>query len=199
MTDLQSDTRKRHRTRANNLCLAIFGTVFLLILLAPFLSTVWWHMRHGNHARSNGIRVPVPWPWQAHTKGGVIYLQKWPVILSVHAPLLASVALAPIQDPPETEEQKQQFDEAFANLYRTKLAPSRDAVEGPIRIGVRGDEGICMQSVPTNSKDWLHTTCLIFRGTWSADFQGNAKDRKTVFGQILGLPEPTSQRGPAAP
>lgn len=191
MTDSQSETRKSYRTRANSLCLAIFGTVFVLMLLYPFLSTVWWHIRHGNFTQSNGLRVPVPWRWQAYTDHGVIYLHKWPVILSVDRPFLASVTLAPIRNPPETKEQKEQFYETFANLYQTKLVPMQDAVEGPVRIGTRGEEGVCLQSVPANSKDWFHTTCLILQGTWSADFQGNPKDTKTVFTQILGLSEPT--------
>src|SRR5882724_3731799 len=195
MTDSQTGTGKSHHTQASAVYLAIFGTAFVLILIAPFLSSVWWHIRHGRYVESNGVRVSVPWPWQAHTKAGVIYLEKRPVILSVQTVLLASVALAPIRNPPETEEQRQQLYEVFANLYRAELVPGRDAVEGPIGIGAQDGEGICMQSVPTNRSDWFHTTCLIFRGTWSADFHGNSKDRKTVFSQILGLPEPASQGG----
>jgi hypothetical protein len=79
------------------------------------------------------------------------------------------------------------FFSTFRSLYWNRLATDGAAVHGPLRLGTVNQKGICMEA---SHNGWLHTTCLLQGGTWTADFQGRSRDRRDLFEQILNSSEP---------
>ena len=71
-------------------------------------------------------------------------------------------------------------------MYWTILIGDKDVVEGPVRMGADANEAFCMQSFSLNNKTWLQDSCIVFHGTWRADFQGGKEDRETFYRVILG-------------
>jgi hypothetical protein len=106
-----------------------------------------------------------------------------PTIFTEHI-IKASIYLSPLSRSPQTKAEIEQLYEDFAKIYLTKLASDKDIVEGPTRMGTGGGEAFCMRSVSQDGKRF-HDSCIAFRGTWRADFQGEKEDRETFYRIIM--------------
>src|SRR5258708_16251996 len=157
-----------------SLLTTLFGIGF-----GPLLVTTAWHWRYGNFVKCADKEILVPLRWYPTVELRSVSLVKLaPTIFTDHI-IKAYVGLSPLSQPAETRDEIEELYKGFASTYWTKLTADRDVVEGPIRIGAGTNEAFCMQSFPRNNKNWFHDMCIVFHGTWSADFQGGEEDRKT--------------------
>lgn len=177
--------------------LAASVVALLAITFSPAISTALWRVSHRGEIQYQGVRLHVPFGWSARVGPAAAHLEKHPTTVFSHSPLLAWAALAPISKPPRSRDELEQFYGNFEALYSTKLhAEDREIELEPIRIGSGNNEAFCEQSVLKDRPDWFRTTCLIWRGTWRASFEGAQREREQFFAGVLALPDPQSRTTP---
>jgi hypothetical protein len=187
-------TVSRHRFASAFVAASLVA--FLAITFSPAISTAVWHLRNRGEIRYAGARIHVPFGWSGRLGPAAAHLEKRPVTVFSHSVLVAWGALAPISKPPRSSEELEQFYASFSALYSTKLhAEDREIEEKPIRLGAGANEAFCEQSTPKDRPGWFRTTCLIWRGTWRASFEGGQREKEQFFAGVLGLTDPRSARG----
>lgn len=164
-------------------------SVVLVLVFNPAIATIFWHLVHGRQIVYRGSQFAVPFRWSARIGSGAVYFEKRPVTVLVRPVMLAWAAIAPIPHPPQTNAALEAFYANFAAIYWTNLLSEQEIQQGPIRVGDGDRQAFCMLSVRKDWRDWSHVTCLVSRGTWSVDFQGNSNDKVEFFHEVLDLPE----------
>jgi hypothetical protein len=153
----------------------------LLLLFAPTLVSVSWHVRYGNAVVYRGKMIPVPARWVVYEnqpQGLELYRMPVTIFGSKLLPTSSSFSQeGPLKIP--VEEAYQSFQSGFW----TYMA-NGGSVTGPIRLGKQENEAICMISKPKDPKSYSLIECELFQGSWYASFLGEEKDMDS-FLQIV--------------
>jgi hypothetical protein len=160
----------------------------VLLVIAPTLVTLTWHLRHGDTIECRGELIFVPSRWTADIgDGNNVMLTKLPLIIpliprATSIPEWISVGQAfPVRG--ETiEDRYKTFKSIFSNLH----SDLGDAVSGPVRIGSGPQEAFCMEgATPKTTRSSV--SCMVLGGKWTADFMGDRKDMDEFFTIIRKL------------
>jgi hypothetical protein len=170
--------------------LTITVVVFIAITFSPSISTELWHVRHQGQIHYAGVRFQAPSGWSARVGPSAAHFEKRPKTVFSRSVLMAWASVAPVPNPPRSTREREEFYSNFAALYSTYLAADQEIEEKPIRLGTGEREAFCMQSTLKNRTNWFRTTCLVWRGTWSASFEGPQEQKEQFFREVLGLPDP---------
>ena len=171
-----------------------FPILALLALVSfyPLETAIVWHLRHGFVLDLAGRKFTVPLRWTAQVNSENALFLKRP--LTVYSEALEAWGSAePITHPSPTKLERQRVYEKFPDAYRTKLVTNQYVVKAPFWVGTEKHESLCMQSFHEQRTDWLHTSCVLFDDTWSANFQGKAGDTNAFLHTVLGLPTQAAQ------
>jgi hypothetical protein len=159
----------------------------LLILgtLSPRLRTIFWHARHGDEITYHGRTIPVPRGWYPQIKSGSVDLTRFPpTVFSSSGPLAAWAFIRPTsQSFSMTLEERYR---SFEQTQRSIRSQNGDAVTGPLTIGSGQYEAFCMESVLRSAPSRATATCLLFQGTWTAEFIGDNTEMNTFLQVIRG-------------
>jgi hypothetical protein len=144
-------------------------------------------MRHGNTVEFRGKTVYVPFGWIGDTsEGDNASLTKFPFVipLKVNAKVFESINLGPSLMPPSwnNDDLYTRFETFFWNLH----SEFGEVISGPIKMGSGSQEAFCMVGADPKSSE-ATASCLLLKGTWSADFIGNKRDLDKFFAIIQKL------------
>ena len=159
----------------------------LLMIAAPTLVTLAWHLRHGSTIECRGKAIYVPPRWIAHIgDANDAMLTKLPFVLSLKPGgsvlSMISVGQALPTHGENVEVQYKSFEALFWNLH----SDLGDAVSGPVRIGTGPQEAFCMQATPSGTTR-SYASCAIQGGKWTADYIGDKNDIEAFFTIIRRL------------
>ncbi len=146
--------------------------LILLLLFAPTLVSVYWHVRYGNAVVYRGKKIPILARWVVYeNQPQGLELHRMPVTI-IHLKLFPTSSSFSQDVPPKipVEEAYQSFQSAFWTYM------ANGVVSGPIRFGKQEDESICMISKPKDPKSYSLVQCELFQGSWNAMFLGEEKD-----------------------
>jgi len=165
----------------------LMAAAMLLIsgILRPSLRTRLWHARHGGEITYHGRTFSVPRGWYPEIKSGRVDLTRFPpTVFSSGGPLTAWAFIRPIpQDSSMTLEEKYR---SFEQVQRSVRSQDGDAVTGPLTIGSGQYEAFCIESVLRRAPSRATATCLLFQGTWAAEFIGDNTEMNTFLQVIRG-------------
>jgi hypothetical protein len=160
----------------------------LLMIIAPTLVTLAWHLRYGNTIESRGKPIFVPLRWIAYIDdSNDAMLTKLPLVVWLQprgtVPSTISVGqwLLPTRGE-NVEHRYQTFESLFWNLH----SEFGEAISGPIRMGSGPLEAFCMEGV-TPGTTRASVSCAILGGKWTADFMGDKKDVEEFYTIIRRL------------
>jgi hypothetical protein len=162
------------------LVIVILAAVFLFIL--PVIMTLGWHLFHGNTIETRGMKLFVPLAWIAETDGARdVSMTKLPPSLlhGLRFDGLIFVSQSLLPPDKETEEVYRSFETGYWTFAGTDTV-----VTGPVRIGSGASEMFCMQSTNLKAPNLVSASCLVLKGKWQAQFDGQKNDLETFF-QII--------------
>ena len=157
----------------------IVASVFAAgLFFAPGLFLVYWHLRHGNAIVLMGKHVPVPWHWYAEIDFHTVKLNKLPItippiFLDEH-PVFSWGWLQPIPFSKPSEAATHYKTEEIL-FWRLQEGTDR-VVSDPIRMGSGDSEIFCLRASSKAGQWGSMVSCLMFQGTWQADFLGAESD-----------------------
>ena len=159
----------------------------LSIVFCPAIFSLSWHVFYGREIEYAGKRIPVPRRWYAHVERDSVQLSKLPLtvfFLDEPRPVWSYIKPIPghVPHPPSEEE----LYKSFEATYWTIRGRGSDEVSGPIRISTSEGNVICMKSASHEDKDRYKATasCLLYRGTWEAEFVGDEREFDTFIQMI---------------
>jgi hypothetical protein len=160
--------------------LKIFGlAVIVMLVVAPGLVTLGWHLLHGNSIVSRSKSIFVPLRWIAETDDAMgISMTKLPLTVLFGVPFDGMISID--QSPSPANQKSEENYQLFESLY-WNLAGANAIISGPIRTGTGTHEIFCMESTYPGASNRAEARCLILRGKWDADFIGDKKDLGTFF------------------
>lgn len=159
----------------------------LLLVLAPTLVTLAWHLRHGNTIECRGKAIFVPPRWVAHIgDGNGAILTKLPLVVSLKpgARVLSSISIG--QSLSTRGENIELQYKTFESMFRNLHSDLGEAVSGPLRMGSGAQEAVCMEGA-TPGTTRSSASCAILGGKWTADFMGDKKDMEEFYAIIRRL------------
>ncbi len=164
----------------------LFAAVFIvLVLFAPGLCTLTWHVLHGNSLIYKTKKIPVPMRWTAESELQAANIEKLALaIFPSDKPIQAIISLRVI--PAITNPTHKGSSESFEAVYRTYLAGDR-AVTGPVKVLSGPDEGVCMEAAAKNGSEGLEITCLVFQEGWTVSLLGTKKERSEFYDILNGI------------
>jgi hypothetical protein len=159
----------------------------VLMIAAPALVTLAWHLRHGKTLECRGKAIFVPPRWIAHIDvGNDVTLTKLPLLVTLKPGANALNSISVGQSSPTHGEAVELQHKTFESLFWNLHSGAGEAVSGPIRMGSGSQEAFCMEGVtPGTTK--ASVSCTILGGTWSAYFMGDKKDMQEFFTIIRRL------------
>jgi hypothetical protein len=168
--------------------LSAFALFLVVGIFSPALMPPLWHLRHGNEVEYKGILVPVPRNWYPSVESRRLDISQPPLtVFSLWGAPSAWSFLEPVSGsrPASVEENYRSF-ETYYRAYRVN--PGND-VKGPLRLG-RGDgEASCMKQSPIRGDGHTTVSCLLFAGTWMAEFVGRTSEAEDFLQVIRGTRE----------
>lgn len=171
-------------TRMKVTILTAAGTLLILGILSPSLRTRLWHARHEAEITYRGRTFPVPRGWYPEIKSGKVDLTRFPpTVFSSGGPLIAWAFIGPI--PQGASMTLGELYRSFEQVQRSVRSQDGD-VTGPLTIGSGQYEAFCVESVLRRAPSRATATCLLFRGTWSAEFIGDKTEMNTFLQVIRG-------------
>jgi hypothetical protein len=159
----------------------------LLLIVAPGLVTLAWHLRHGNTIVCRGKAIFVPPRWIAHIDdGNDATLTKLPLVVTLKpvASVLSWISVG--QSSPTRGETVEVQHKTFESLFWNLHSDLGEVVSGPIRIGSGPQEAFCMESA-TPGTTRSSASCTIQGGKWRAEFIGDKKDIEEFYTIIRRL------------
>ena len=167
---------------------ALSAAALLLVAgaFSPAIMPLSWHLRHGDVIEYQGKLVPVPQGWYPKVESRHLDISKPPfLIFSVDRPPPAWSVLEPLSDtrPLSVEETYRSFE----TYYRAYGVSPRNTVTGPLRIGRGESEASCMKQSPIQGAEHTNVSCLLFAGTWRAEFVGRTNEVEKFFQVIRGI------------
>jgi hypothetical protein len=149
------------------------------LVAAPGLTTLYWHLLHGNTVESRGKNIFVPLRWIAKTNDTMgISMTKFSLTVLPKTPIDGMIIVGQFSLP--SNQEKEEHYKSFENLYWNLAIPNA-IVSGPIRTGTGASETFCMESTYPGLSNHTDARCLILQGKWDADFSGDKKDLGTFF------------------
>src|SRR5574341_953764 len=148
------------------------------MFFAPGLFLVYWHLRYGNAIVQMGKRVPVPWHRYAEIDFHTVRLRKLPITIPPiflddrPVPSWGWLEPIPFSKPSEAAARYKTEEGLF---WRLQERTDR-VVSDPIRMGSGESEVFCMRASSKAGQWSSMASCLMFQGTWRADFLGKESD-----------------------
>jgi len=152
-----------------------------LVYYAPVLTSLGWHVMHGNAVRYRGLRIEVPLGWiadlsalhddyPANPQG--ITLQKAPRTLNLeaHGPELVYINILL----PDADHTPQQQAAEWQDLFRTSH-PATDFDISEIDTGLPAGTS-CLTASARNAKSSVALACISIPGAWLATYAGSQRD-----------------------
>ena len=168
--------------RASLAALALIG---VLLTFAPVLVTLFWHLRHGSALQYRGRTIRVPRRWIARAEPQGLTLSKLPLTVFSLDRFSGAIDLSLLAG-----RRSVTLDEVYLSwerALRTLAAEMDEDVTGPVRTGTGPVETICMKFSSTHLKAAARASCLLFQGTWSAEFIGDEEDIDTFFQVVRSI------------
>jgi hypothetical protein len=170
--------------------LVLFSWVVLIVLgcFLPTLQTALWHLRHGISIRYKDKNIPIPPRWIASTSTeGIlqgVQLTKLPISILFGDRPQGLVFLSPLEH--RSGESLQEISRSWVSRYWTLHDGRDEVVSGPFmaKSGPGDAEVICMESFNRRVRTSISVSCLLFRGTWTADFFGDKRDITGFLGIV---------------
>jgi hypothetical protein len=166
--------------------LTICAALLLVLLIAsPGLFMLTWHLLHGSTIETRGKAVYVPLGWIAEIDGANdAQLSKIPFVIPMNGFTFDSIFVGQSTSPrgQSTDELYKTSETLFWNLH----SDLGQVISGPIKMGSGSQEAFCMVGNDPKS-DVSTASCLLLKGTWSADFMGNKKDLGVFYEVIQKL------------
>ncbi len=153
----------------------------LLMIIAPTLVTLGWHLRHGNTIECRGKAIFVPLRWTAYIgDSNDAMLTKLPLVLSLKpgASVLSWISVG--QWLPTQGENIELDYKTFESLFWNLHSEFGEAISGPVRMGSGPLEAFCMEGA-TPGTNRASVSCAILGGKWTADFMGDKKDLNEFY------------------
>jgi hypothetical protein len=170
------------RGNMKHMTIAAFAISLVLGVFSPALIPTLWHLRHGDHTEQEGKLIPVPQGWYASAElFRAVELIKPSLTVFSHAGSARAYLGALTGPPPDSEEE---FFKRFENNYRKSRANMQ--LRGPFKMGNSGSEAVCMQSLPAQLPGSAFVSCLLFGGTWTAEFMGDQSQVDNFFQVVRG-------------
>jgi hypothetical protein len=160
--------------RIGVVCLTVFAVAIILGIFSPGIYTLSWHLLHGHTIETRGQRMFVPLAWVAETDGiRDIEMMKYSRTLVGGIKFYGSIEVRRnFLAPHETVEH---FYATSEVLY-WNFAPDGAAVTGRTRTGSGQAETVCMESSYPKEPDRASASCVVQRGLWTVDFDGEKRD-----------------------
>jgi hypothetical protein len=160
----------------------------VIAIFCPGFVTLGWHVFHGGtiqyEHRGQHREILVPLFWYGHAD---IYSATANKVGSNAYSWLFSkpshFSVSPLSTLPafSYREGFNSFEKGFWSI----IASEDDVVTGPIRVGSGESDGVCMQAISKRQHPGIaHLSCLLYQGTWGADFLGDEKDVNTFLGAM---------------
>jgi hypothetical protein len=164
--------------------------VLLLVIgvFSPALIPLLWHFRHGDVVEYKGKLVPVPRNWYPSVEFQRLDISQPPLtVFFLWGPAPAWSFLEPLSGPrPTSVEEGYRSFETYYRAYR--VTPGND-VTGPLRMGHGDGEASCMKQSPIRGDGSTTVSCLLFAGTWMAEFVGRTNAAEDFLQIIRGTQE----------
>jgi hypothetical protein len=168
----------------------ILLAALLLVLgvFSPALMPLLWHLRHGDVVEYEGKLVPVPRNWYPSAGSRRLDISQPPLtVFFLWRPTAAWSFLEPLSGPrPTSVEGGYRSFETYYRAYR--VAPGND-VTGPLRTGTGDSEATCMKQSSIRGDGRTSVSCLLFAGTWMAEFVGQTNAAEDFLQIIRGTKE----------
>lgn len=177
---------------AKGMLLVCIPVIPALVYYAPVLTSLGWHLVHGNTVHYRGLRIEVPLGWVADTltlqddlpdNPQGITLQKPPRTLNIEArgPELVyiNVLLSDTGHPP------QQQAAEWQDLFRTSH-PATEFDMAEIDTGLPPGAS-CLVATARNARSSVALACASIPGAWLATYAGSQKDVSQFLKVVHGL------------
>jgi hypothetical protein len=159
----------------------------LLMITAPTLVTVAWHLRHGNTIECRGKAIFVPLRWTAYIgDSNDAMLTKLPLVVWPKSGATVPSTISVGQWLPTRGENIELHYKTFESLFWNLHSEFGEAISGPVRMGSGSLEAFCMEGV-TPGTTRVSVSCAILGGKWTADFMGDKKDKEEFYTVIRRL------------
>ncbi len=159
----------------------------LLLIIAPTLVTLAWHLRHGNTIECRGKKILVPPRWTAHIGDrNDAMLTKLPLVISLKTGVDDLSWISVGQSLPTRGENIELYYKTFESLFWNLHSGLGEAISGPVRMGSGPLEAFCMEGA-TPATTRASVSCAILGGKWTADFMGDKKDLSEFYTIIRGV------------
>ena len=153
----------------------------LLLIMAPTLLTLAWHLRHGGTIECRGKLIFVPLRWTAYIdSGNNAMLTKLPLVVRLKSGDAGMSWISLGQSTPRRGDNLEAQYKALESWFWNLHSDLGQVVSGPVRMGSGPQEVFCMESAaPATTR--YSASCAILGGRWRADFMGEKKDMEEFF------------------
>ena len=165
--------------------LVVLAIMLPLGVFSPALVPVLWHLRHGDVVEYRSKRFPVPRNSYAELGHHSIEVTRPRLtVFSSRTPPVAWIVITPLANTQSgsTEDLYQRFE----TYYRAYRVDADDDVEKPIRLRNGEFDAVCMKKSPIKFPQEVLASCLMFEGTWTAEFVGRADEFDNFINAIRG-------------
>lgn len=160
-------------------------TILLVVaVFSPALIAVLWHLRHGDVISYEGKLIPIPRNWYPRVEFQKLEITKPPLTVFSYgsAPPVFSW-LGPLGNRTHSVEETY---ESFETYYRAYGVGSNEIVSESLRLGSGDSEAICMKKSLMKNDERASVSCLLFAGTWNAEFIGQPREVENFMQMIRG-------------
>jgi hypothetical protein len=158
-------------------------SLIVLVVFAPGVLTLVWHLRYGSTILYRDKQIPVPLGWIAKSEPQDVQLDKLALtVLSSDKPVEEMITASLLA--PTSGHSHEELSRSFVSVYWTYLAGD-SVVTGPLHIGSGSQEALCMESSPPKMPGRVSVVCLMFQDRWVFRFDGDRKDLSEFY-RLLG-------------
>jgi hypothetical protein len=165
--------------------LITFGFVVCALYFAPVVRTFWWHLHNGTSIVLKGQTIPVPLEWVADAGAQGIRLTKWHRTVLYDQPFQSWISFN--LSPYPYNEGRDEVIKSWEALYWAGQSETDNVVSGPLKIGSKAGDVLCMESYSKKHPKLAAADCLIFDANLDASFSGEEKDVDTFLQIIQGI------------
>lgn len=155
--------------------LLVTAISLVLAVFSPAVMPLLWHLRYGYALEYRDKIVLVPGGWYPRTQFRGLDISKPALtVFSLGSPPPAWSFLSPLSVAPSRS--VEETYRSFETYYRAYRATSDNAVTGPLRMGHGNAEATCMEQSSIQDGKYTIASCLLFGGTWQAEFVGETSE-----------------------
>lgn len=177
---------KKH-TKKNSRMWCAIGLLFCLILFfAPTLTSLGWHILHGNQVIFRNRIVPVPTGW-------VVTPQSWATGKDRDLTLIRLPRTLSVNNQPNrigvmefdqwkyTNVPPERIPALWVRALEIEAKTSQTPLIGPFNVGESSRRTHCAKRAITASPEGMDISCLLFDAKWSAHFIGPALEAEVFL------------------